>query len=109
LEPGSYIVLPRTTGCALRGQPFYETFRDPVKLLVLSTSSANDIITRHVTTTDGNLTLSYLFDATVMDIFARFNSQSQKMLFYNDFKQMCEIINKPMSEETWKVNVLPKF
>ena len=100
LEPGSYIILPRTTGCSLRGPWVYDPTAERPKLLILTSST--DMITRQVTTSDGRLTLSALFENTVIDIFNRFDLSNTKALGYEEFKQMCDLFQKPMSEDIWK-------
>lgn len=72
LDPGSYIILPRTTGCNLR-RPISEGTPNKVKLLVSENSI--DIISRHITVMNDSskLTLSVLFDVTICDIFNKFD------------------------------------
>lgn len=101
LEAGSYIIVPRTTGCMLRHFPSEEK-KDKPKLLVLVGAAAKEARTRHVTTKDGRMTLSSKFETAICDIFSRFDVHNSKKLHYAELKAICDIVEKPMTPELWE-------
>lgn len=97
LEPGSYIVLPRTTGCTLR-RPEDAKPKDKkniVKLLVPAGSS--DTIQKSSLSTDKRQ-MSTLFDITANDIFRKFDMLLNRELGYLEFKGFYECIGKDITE-----------
>lgn len=107
LDPGSYIILPRTSGCNLKRPPPIDGKFSRAKLLVPDTTI--DLITRHISVAgDGatRMTLSVLFDITVCDIFNKFDVQSKKFLSLNELKGL---IDCNQGDEESKMNMMAKF
>ncbi len=106
LDPGSYIILPRTSGCNLR-RPISEGSLGKAKLLV--PDSSIDIITRHihVINQEGTrLTLSVLLDVTICDIFNKFDVQSKRSLNMSELKGLVDCFS---ADEETKMNMMAKF
>jgi calpain-15 len=72
-EPGSYIILPRTTGCALR-----RPYGAPTEKLKLS----------------HNQHLHPYLETTIEDIFRKFDMLLNRELTYCEFKGFCECIGR---------------
>lgn len=90
LEPGQYIVVPRTTGCTLR-RPLYAE-PDEIKLM----------------DTQGNL--NPLFVATITDIFSKFDLLGTQTVDFKEFKGFLEIFGKTLKDENdFKATILAKF
>lgn len=89
LDPGSYIILPRTSGCLLRRPTDAPTER--IKLL----------------NSKGELT--DLTDSTIADIFRKFDMLLNRELSYTEFKGFYECINRTISEVEYRQKVLKKY
>ena len=89
LEPGSYIVLPKTSGCLLK-RP-HDAPMERVKLL----------------TPKGELT--DLADSTLSDIFRKFDMLLNRELSYTEFKGFYECINRSLTEVEFKQKVLKRY
>lgn len=89
LEPGSYIVVPRTTGCAIR-RPI-DTLPENIHLL------------------DDNGQPNELFDSTISDIFRKFDLIISNTIDFKEFKGLYDIIGKKINELEFKTNILSKF
>lgn len=70
LDPGIYIIVPRTTGCLMQCE---EKKSEKPRLMVLIGSGKPDVKTKHLASSDGRLTLSTKFEAVISDIFSRFD------------------------------------
>ena len=105
MDAGSYIILPRTTGCNLR-RPISEGSPGKVKLLVPENSI--DIISRHIQVINENtkLTLSVLFDVTISDIFNKFDVQSKQNLNMSELKGLVDCFT---GDEETKMVMMAKF
>mmetsp|Transcript_33587 Transcript_33587/g.38165 ORF Transcript_33587/g.38165 Transcript_33587/m.38165 type:complete len:826 (+) Transcript_33587:44-2521(+) len=88
LEPGSYIVVPRTTGCTMRRPSNVESLDLPLM-------------------TKGKL--SKLMVSTIKDIFRKFDMLLNRELTYCEFKGFCECISKSMTESEFKTTILDKY
>jgi len=89
LDPGTYIILPRTTGCTLR-KPL-DTKPEEVKLL------------------NKNGEINERLESTLRDIFRKFDMLLNRELTYTEFKGICECINRKLTEEEFKSEFLNKF
>jgi calpain-15 len=89
LEPGSYIVLPKTSGCLLK-RP-HDAPMERIKLL----------------TAKGELT--DLADSTLSDIFRKFDMLLNRELSYTEFKGFYECINRSLTEVEFKQKVLKRY
>lgn len=89
LDPGSYIVLPKTSGCLLRRPT--DAPLERVKLL----------------TTKGELT--DIADSTVQDIFRKFDMLLNRELSFTEFKGFYECINRSLTEIEYKQKVLKRY
>lgn len=89
LDPGSYIVLPKTSGCLL-GRP-EDAPMERVKLL----------------NTKGQLT--DLAESTIQDIFRKFDMLLNRELSYTEFKGFYECINRSLTEAEYKQKILKKY
>ena len=89
LDPGSYIIIPRTTGCSLKRLTDEKT--ENIKLL-----KENEQIDKR-------------FESTLRDIFRKFDMLLNHELTYVEFKAICECIDKELSEEQFNTEVLSKY
>jgi hypothetical protein len=89
LEPGSYIVVPRTTGCAIR-RPL-EAQAEGIRLL------------------DGEGNPSELFESTVADIFRKFDLVISNTIDFKEIKGLYDIIGKKITEIEFKTQVLGQY
>eukprot|EP00357_Protocruzia_adherens_P011223 CAMPEP_0115030694 /NCGR_PEP_ID=MMETSP0216-20121206/37993_1 /TAXON_ID=223996 /ORGANISM="Protocruzia adherens, Strain Boccale" /LENGTH=823 /DNA_ID=CAMNT_0002408007 /DNA_START=44 /DNA_END=2515 /DNA_ORIENTATION=+ len=89
LDPGSYIILPRTTGCTLRRMP--DAPSESIKMI----------------TDKGEL--HELIESTISDIFRKFDMLLNRELSYTEFKGFCECINKHITEHDFRTTILEKY
>jgi calpain-15 len=89
LEPGSYIILPRTTGCSLRRPA--DAREENIKLL-RSTGQLHEQA-----------------ESTIKDIFRKFDMLLNRELSFVEFKGFFECINKQLTEKEFKMNILDKY
>ena len=89
LDPGSYIILPRSTGCTLRRPS--DAKPESIKLI------------------DSHNHLTPLMKSTVQDIFRKLDMLLNRELTYNEFKGFYECLNRHLSEEEFKTEILPKY
>lgn len=89
LEPGSYIVLPKTSGCLLK-----KPTDAPMERLKLMT-------------TKGELT--DMAESTIADIFRKFDMLLNRELSYTEFKGFYECINRSLTEVEYKQKVLKRY
>ncbi len=90
LDPGTYIILPRTTGCGLR-RPQESTKTEEIKLIK----------------EDGGI--DERFEATLRDVFRKFDMLLNRELSYAEFKGVCECINRKLTEEEFRAEFLSKY
>lgn len=79
LDPGSYIILPRTTGC---------TLRRPI-----------DAVDEHVELMDKHGAFHELFEITLSDIFRKFDMLLNRELSYSEFRGFFECIGRNLSQD----------
>ena len=89
LDPGSYIVLPKTSGCLLRRPT--DAPMERVKLL----------------TSKGELT--DIAESTIQDIFRKFDMLLNRELSFTEFKGFYECINRSLTELEYKQKVLKRY
>lgn len=89
LEPGSYIILPRTSGCLLRRHV--------------------DLPNHKIQLLDKNGKLSDLMSSTVDDIFRKFDMLLNRELTFTEFKSFMECLNKNVTESEFKQRMLKKY
>ena len=89
LDPGAYIVLPRTTGCLLRR---------PV-----------DLPSESVSLLSPSGSLSELAESTINDVFRKFDMLLNRELSYTEFKGFYECINKHITETEFRQSILRRF
>ncbi|OMJ87011.1 hypothetical protein SteCoe_11338 [Stentor coeruleus] len=89
LDPGSYIVLPKTSGCLLRRPE--DAPMERTKLL----------------TSKGELT--DIAESTIQDIFRKFDMLLNRELSYTEFKGFYECINRSLTEIEYKQKVLKRY
>lgn len=89
LDPGSYIVLPRTTGCLLKRPA--------------------DAIPERVQLLDAGGNLSELMNSTVGDIFRKFDMLLNRELSYAEFKSFYDCISKAITETEFRLQILKKY
>jgi calpain-15 len=89
LDPGSYIILPRTTGCLLRRPA--------------------DALPERVQLLDAAGNLSELMNLTVADIFRKFDMLLNRELNYAEFKGFYDCISKAISETEFRLQILKKY
>lgn len=90
LEPGSYIVVPRTTGCAIKRPQEV----DP----------ADEITSLYE---DGQI--SQIVESTIADIFRKFDLVISNTIDYKEFKGFFDIIGKRMTEVDFRATILPNY
>jgi hypothetical protein len=90
LEPGSYIILPRTTGCSLK-RP------DNAPALNLQLINSNG-------------KLNETLETTLEEIFRKFDMLLYRELTYCEFKGFCECIGKAnLTERDFQTEILTKY
>ena len=89
LEPGSYIVLPRTTGCLLNKKPESEP---ESKALI-----------------DENGDLTTLMESIIIDLFNRYEILMTGELGYSEFKGLMNAIGLEITEDEFKDSYLSKY
>eukprot|EP01017_Pseudomicrothorax_dubius_P043528 TRINITY_DN7268_c0_g4_i1.p1 TRINITY_DN7268_c0_g4~~TRINITY_DN7268_c0_g4_i1.p1 ORF type:complete len:818 (-),score=145.97 TRINITY_DN7268_c0_g4_i1:98-2551(-) len=89
LSPGSYIILPRTTGCTLKRS--YDAKLPPIALL----------------TRNGELTK--LAECGIIDIFRKFDMLLNRELTYVEFKGFYECLNLTITEREFQTEILSKY
>jgi hypothetical protein len=89
LEPGSYIVVPRTTGCGI-GRPI-------------------DAESERIRLIQDNGEANLLFESSVADIFRKFDLVISHTIDYKEFKGFCDIIGKKITEIEFKNNILANY
>jgi calpain-15 len=90
LEPGSYIILPRTTGCLLK--------------------RPDNAAQQNVSLLNGAGKLSDLLDTTLDEIFRKFDMLLQRELGYCEFKGLCECIgHQTLSEREFQSEILSRY
>lgn len=89
LEPGSYIVVPRTTGCSIRRPADAQS--EAIRLLD-QTGVPTDI-----------------FDSTLGDIFRKFDLVISNTIDFKEFKGLYDIIGKKITELEFKSNILTQY
>jgi hypothetical protein len=78
LEPGSYIVVPRSTGCSLK--------------------RPNGVDPENVRLLNENCEPSELFLSTIADIFRKFDLVISNTIDFKEFKALYDIIGKKITE-----------
>ena len=89
LEPGSYIILPRTTGCTLR--------------------RSADAVKENIQLMDAHGYFHELFESTIHDIFGKFDMLLNRELSFTEFRGFYECIGKNLSEAEFKNEILEKY
>ncbi|CAG9329557.1 unnamed protein product [Blepharisma stoltei] len=89
LDPGSYIILPRTSGCLLR--------------------RPTDAVPERITLLNSKGELTDLAESTINDIFRKFDMLLNRELSYTEFKGFYECINRTISEVEYRQKVLKKY
>jgi len=91
LEPGSYIILARTTGCTLRRPG--DAQDENIQLIE----------------SDGLGTYHELFESTVAEIFRKFDMLLNRELSFTEFRGFYECIGKNLTEAEFKNEILNKY
>lgn len=90
LEPGQYLVVPRTTGCGLKKPDTAEA--ESIRLM------------------DNQGHFHPTFISTITDIFNKFDLVISHTIDFKEFKGFLEIIGRSLkSEEEWKQQISSKF
>lgn len=87
LDPGSYIVIPRTTGCLLKRMTDEKT--EDVKLV-------KEGVDKRV-------------ESTLRDIFRKYDMLLNNELTYVEFKAICECVGESLTEEQFTTEILSKY
>ena len=88
-EPGTYIILPRTSGCLLRKSP--------------------DLPNERAVLIDRMNNLTTSCKSTISDIFRKFDMLLNRKLSYTEFKGFYECINKTLTEQEFDQKILAKY
>lgn len=89
LDPGSYIILPRTTGCFLR-RP-HNANSEQIDLM------------------DNHDNFHELFEITINDIFRKFDMLLNRELSYTEFKGFYECLGKNINESEFRQEILENY
>lgn len=89
LEEGSYIVVPRTTGCAIKQQ----TATQPETVQLLKPNGQP----------------TEMFESTTSDIFRKFDLVISNTIDFKEFKGLYDIIGRKITEIEFRQNILPKY
>ncbi|CDW86928.1 calpain family cysteine protease containing protein [Stylonychia lemnae] len=90
LEPGHYIVLPKTTGCALKRPDHAEI--ESIKLV------------------DHNRQFTPLFMSTLKDLFLKFDLTANQSIDWKEFSGFLQILGLTLQDElAFKAQILTKF
>ena len=88
-EPGTYIILPRTSGCLLR--------------------KPGDASNEKAVLQDRFGNISIGLKSTIQDIFRKFDMLLNRELTYVEFKGFYECINKTITEDEYKTTILDRY
>mmetsp|Transcript_3680 Transcript_3680/g.3608 ORF Transcript_3680/g.3608 Transcript_3680/m.3608 type:complete len:416 (-) Transcript_3680:276-1523(-) len=91
LEPGSYIVVPRTTGCNIR-RPVDADEQEPAPYLVNENGEPHEI-----------------FKSTIADIFKKFDLVISNTIDFKEFLGFFEILGLKITEPEFQSNILGKY
>ena len=90
LEPGEYLIVPRTSGCSLKRPPTAKP--EYIKLL------------------DGNGELNSLAELCIRDIFRRLDKvQINNILEFSEFQEFYGRLNITLTEQDFQKKILAKF
>lgn len=89
LDPGSYIVLPKTSGCTLR--------------------RPSDAVNENIKMLDKNRRLNELVHSTILDIFRKYDMLLTRELTYVEFKGFYECLNKTVSQQEFETQILNSY
>lgn len=89
LEPGSYIVVPRTTGCGIK--------------------RPNGVDPENVRLLDDNGNPTELFESTIGDIFRKFDLVISNTIDFKEFKALYDIIGKKITELEYQTQIIGKY
>lgn len=89
LDPGSYIILPKTTGCTLK-RPL-EAVSENIKML------------------DKGKRLNELVLSTVVDIFRKYDMLLTRELSFVEFKGFFECLNKTITQQDFEREILNNY
>jgi hypothetical protein len=90
LEPGQYLVVPRTTGCQLKRPEN----ADQEQINLIDTKGEMNVV----------------FESTLADIFKKFDLVVNNTIDFKEFKGFSDILSVPLkNEEEFKKEVLGKF
>ena len=110
LDPGSYIILPRTTGCLLkRPDPSMLVRGEHVNCLVSSERDTTDVLPSAVKNSAETMTMSALMEITANEIFSKFDMMETKEWRYKEFKAFCDVIERQTSSEEFERTLLSRY
>ncbi len=89
LDPGFYIILPKSTGC---------TLKRPV-----------DAVTENIKMIDKNRRINELVHSTIVDIFRKYDMLLTRELTYVEFKGFYECLNKTISQQEFETQLLNNY
>ena len=104
LEPGSYIILPRTTGCLLNNKATSSKEKGESNAGTRLFEKKDKAFGVH------KYTMTRNFEATVEDIFKKYDVNNSKILQFSEFSGFCECIGKSgdVFKEQFKKDILKK-
>lgn len=104
LDRGTYIILPRTTGCMCLRVPEKDDY-EPIPLFI----PVDEKVKMHPKTTtvptnaqlpDGpQIKLSLVFESTIEEIFAKFDIDQSGVLTYPEFRAFCDTVGRRCKPE----------
>ena len=102
LEPGSYIILPRTTGCLLNHKIQTQQKDHNAGVQLFEKKEKIQGTSKYAMTRN--------FEATIEDIFMKYDVNNSKVLQFSEFRGFCECIGKSgdVFKDQFKKDVLKK-
>ena len=108
LERGSYIILPRTTGCLSLRRP--EREMEQVPLLIPMAEIDQQMRQKETSCLDGQESFNYkkmslVFESAVEEIFSKFDVAQTGIMTFELFKTFCDSVNRKMTPEIFADNL----
>ena len=96
LEPGTYLVIPKTTGCLCFG-------KDPLKINK-NKENKSEIFDKE------KKCLTPIFKNMLKDVFKKFDLARIKLLKYEDFKEFwITVLDDEITEDVFRIDIINKY
>ncbi len=95
LEPGTYLIIPRTTGCCCFGRHYTQESVKEGKTLLINKETK---------------TLTPVFIGVLKDVFRKLDMGMNKGLKFAEFRAFWKtVLDEDLKEEIFKKDILPKY